>query len=207
MNPRIILLAALIFALPAMLAARPSSDSTVAAGAAAQENVEEIEEIDLIEEITPTETGSDGQNNVLLTLGRFHPIVVHFPIAWLMLLAFLELAVIVTGRREWLGLGPWLLGLTLLSFIPALSTGLANASQTRVTDPEYLGLMIDHRNLMFVAFGIAAAAFLLRLRFLRDFRGLARWAYLALVLAASAVVGLGAHLGGEMVYGSNYFPF
>jgi uncharacterized membrane protein len=203
MHPRTVFLAALILAaaLPFSLPARPSADTSVGKSAAS----DTVQPVEVIQEVTPAD--SAGHNGFLLKVGRFHALVVHFPIAWLLLLVLFELAILLLGKEEWRLLSFYLLTVTLLSFIPAACSGLANASQRPGPDPEFLDLMHDHRNLMLTAAGIVLAAFILRLKFRRQLSGKWRWLYLLLVLAAAGVTVAGARLGGEMVYGTNYFPF
>ena len=59
-----------------------------------------------------------------------------------------------------------------------------------------------HRNVMLIVFVLAVVAFAARVKGWDDTHGLRRSAYLVVLGLAAALVGLGGHLGGEMVFGA-----
>lgn len=160
--------------------------------------------IEEVQEVTAVETAARPAG--LDLLGRMHPALVHFPIGWLVLLVLAEAAARFAGREEWGKVGLPLLVLVCLSFIPAALTGLLRAASMG-NDPEFRALMVPHRNMNIAAGVLCLAALLLRLRRRNQSPVKPGWSYLLLVVAAAALVLVSGHLGGKMVFGSNYLPF
>ena len=168
---------------------------------------EEIEELEFVEEVVPLEAAGGSSPGLLELVGRLHPLVVHFPIAWLVLLLIVESATFLLGRADWQAPGFYLLAATLVSFVPAIATGLINLSRHPGPDPAFLALALPHRNLNSTAAALCLAAFLLRWKKCRTFERMHWRLYFLLLLAAGALVMISGHLGGKMVYGENYLPF
>lgn len=138
-----------------------------------------------------------------LLLGRMHPMVVHFPIGLLTVAAVIEA---VCVARRWplpSDAATWCLALGLAGAGASVLLGTLNAAHQTVTGDAAVTLE-RHRMLGWMAVVAAAAAL-----------GAGQWArrrvhartslvYLALVFTTSAVVGATGHLGGEIVYGSEY---
>jgi uncharacterized membrane protein len=167
--------------------------------------VEEIEEVELIEEI---DTASGGPETVDLfqTIGCFHPVVLHFPIAWLILLLLVEI-VVLTGLAG--DLNRWsmaLLVLTLLSFIPAIVSGLGMASAQGSASSEFIERMLLHRNLNIAAGLVLLSALVVRIKTSQAAGSKNKLVYFALVMVAAGLMGYGSHLGGEMVWGVGFLP-
>ena len=134
-------------------------------------------------------------------LGRLHPLVVHFPIGLAIAAAGVELVNIVLRRRE---ASPFALTATGFAAIAACFAawfGWLNA--------DFEGATADNTLFLHRWLGIAGAAALLVVWFV----GLVgrsgerhgalngyRWG----LLVTAVVVGVGAHFGGEMVYGKGY---
>ena len=171
-------------------------------------------------EVAEVETVASGPDYSLTTVfGRLHPMLVHFPIAWLTLWVIAELLALL------LGTGPQrsesLLGslaasthldrlidvrgalalLSLLSFAPGVTTGLVRATQVEV-EP----LVIQHRNLMLLAMVLSAVVTALYFR-LSKTQGVLRFVPTLALLVTYAVMSYGAHLGGQLTYGTTYLPF
>lgn len=179
----------------------------VAAGQAPSGSDEEVEEVEEVQvKPVPTSGGAATARPGAADLaGRLHPLLVHFPIAWLLLLLLLDLVTFGLGRRTWERAGQWLLLLTALSFAAAVVTGLLRASGMQV-EGSVAERLSQHRAAALVAGGacLVAAA----LRRLAPIRGRARAAvYLLLVGLAVLAVLVAGHLGGKMVYGEDYLPF
>lgn len=188
-----------------------------------EEKVEQVEAVEAVEPTadqktaTPGAAGAGGADSPAPAkqdepLGWFgiaahlHSAMVHLPIAWLMLLLLTDLAAWGLGRRELTQAGLYLNGLALLSFIPAVATGLLRLTQLP-QDPQNLEPAVLHRNIMY---GCAAlTAVLLGLRLLRknELTGAVKWLYLALLALTVALVSLGGHLGGKLVFGDDFLPF
>ena len=165
------------------------------------EEIEIIEELSEVEEIVPQTTEPPGAWEVM---GRLHPAAVHIPIGWILMLLIVELGIMVLRKREWEKWSTIVLVLTLISLVPAVSSGLIRASDY---PPDESGLLALHRNLMFVVSGLLLAAAAVRITGNRKFQGALRWAHFFLVMASAAFVTIGGHLGGKLVFGENHLPF
>lgn len=189
--------AAVLFAHPAVFA-QQDEPADVA------ETVEEIEEIGDVEVVTPEARVEKA--GLFQAVGKFHPVVLHFPIAWLILLVIVE-AVFLSGRA--VELNRWgfaLLVITLLSFVPAIVTGLGIASSHGNAAREFVEKMILHRNYNIAAGVVLLGALAVRAVIGQDAGPKARTGYLVLVLAAAGLMVFGSHLGGEMVWGEGFLP-
>jgi uncharacterized membrane protein len=174
----------------------------VTAAAAQAGKATEVEEI---QDVTPVEPAAHASAGSLI--GRLHPAVVHFPIAWVLLLVLVETAATITARDDLSRAGFALLVLACLSFVPAGVTGFLRAAAMG-SDPELKSLMLPHRNLNIAAAVACFAALALRTG-LRD-RFVSRHlrvSYLLLLAGSAALLSLAGHLGGKMVFGSDFLPF
>lgn len=211
-------------------AAKASANKAAAKGAAAkgqkpaakEEEVEQIEQVENVEGVEATvATSVDGGTNAAkaagpspllglgAVLGHLHAAVVHLPIAWLALWAFFE-ALSVVWRHPWLLMSGLPMSLvSVLSFGPAVYTGLARLDELSTASPGYdVGPAMLHRNLLFVAWAMSGLACMLRLTVARPTAGFApRLSYRVLVWVAFAITGWSAHLGGCLVYGDDFLPF
>ncbi len=201
----------LVFSLAASLLFSPlcspcaAQDTSGSESSAAVEEIEEIEEIEVIEEVDAVEVEPEPAG-LFQTLGRFHPVVLHFPIAWLLLLVLVEI-VALTGRAG--DISRWtlpLLVLTLLSFIPAIVSGLGLASTHGSAADEFIERMLLHRNLNISAGVVLLSALAVRMLTSQAAGSKARLVYFLLVLAAAGLMGFGSHLGGVMVWGEGFLP-
>ncbi len=181
----------------------------VSAPAEPQEEVELVEEIEIVDVVSvePVATAStSGGMGVSTVVGRFHPALVHLPLAGVVLLALFEL--LRLGRwGEGLGKASLLLlGFTVLTALPAVASGLLRAAELAGKGAR-LSQLPAHRAVMLSAVGLAVLALAIRVLKGRNLAGVSRWIYLILVLGAAALVPLGGHLGGKLVYGDNFLPF
>jgi uncharacterized membrane protein len=138
--------------------------------------------------------------------GRAHVVMVHFPVALLMLMALIE---ILRWRRP---AGSMDQTVVVIAVIAALSS-IASVAQGLVLDggssdgeSEYARTLALHKwlGIATAVFSIAAAVIALR-RQLGDTLGLCR-IYRALVLPGAALVSLTGHYGGQAVHGKDYLP-
>jgi len=169
------------------------------------EEIEEIEDIEYFEEIEAVEAGDGAMEESLGLLegfGRFHPALIHFPIAWLFLLLFVDALTFIGGQMALLGVGKNLSFLTWLSFFPAAASGYWRMDALP-EDPA----AILHRNIMLMAFSLMGLAAALRMKYGDQIREHRTYLYCGLILVAGLLVGYGAHLGGELIYGEDFFPF
>jgi len=176
-----------------------SQDSALFVSAGAE--LEDIEEIEEIEEVT--EAGTPG---FLEYLGRMHPALVHFPIGWLIMLVLIDLGAFVLRLESFEKWGLYVLIGSVLSFVPAIITGLLNASYLQ-DNASTLTTLAWHRNLNLLMAGLCVVALILRLKYRNRIAGGVKWAYLGLILIASVLMMAAGHMGGKMVFGENYLPF
>lgn len=133
-------------------------------------------------------------------LGRFHPLVVHFPIVLVVIPLLLEGAARIGREKGFLKLVPLFWGLAALSCMVAVLAGyLLYASG------EYAGDLIrDH-----LWAGVALVVVVLATAVLSVFpqiRSSSRWfgAYLSGALVANLVVVYAGHLGGSLTHGEDF---
>ncbi|MGD1891598.1 MAG: DUF1553 domain-containing protein [Cyclobacteriaceae bacterium] len=131
-------------------------------------------------------------------LGRLHPLVVHFPIALLIVAAFFELLTL-SGKRNGLREGiRWLVYLGTLSALVATAFGWLLQSSD-----EYSGSLVQsHQN-----FGIATAVLALLsafLLYLSQRKESLRKPYQALLLASVGTLTVAGHLGANLTHGEDY---
>jgi uncharacterized membrane protein len=171
-------------------------------GAAHPQEVQDIKEVQEVSELAPA--GSPASGTVLF--GRMHPAVVHFPIAWVFLALLIEALSLRTKKPEWSATGFFVQCLAALSFIPAATTGWLRASAMG-TNPEFLSLMVPHRNLNLAAGAVFSLAVALRIARRNRWEGHLRSVNLALIAISTAFLMYAGHLGGKMVFGTEYLPF
>jgi uncharacterized membrane protein len=177
------------------------------AALASADGPEEVEEVEEVEQVQTVPSGAPGQARgaTLDVVGKLHPLLVHFPIAWLLLLGLVDGLTFGLRRERWARAGLWLLALAVLSAVPTVVTGLLRASH--VQDPKLVEELVEHRNLGLLTLGAATLALVLRLIRRNELGGPWRLAYLALIAAAVGLVIATGHHGGMLVYGENYFSF
>jgi uncharacterized membrane protein len=166
------------------------------------QEVQDIEEVQVVSELAPAGSQASG----LVLLGRMHPAVVHFPIAWVFLALLIETLSLITKRPEFSAAGFFVQCLAALSFIPAATSGWVRASAMG-TNPEFLRLMVPHRNLNLAAGAIFFLAVALRIAGRNRWEGCLRLVNLALIAISTAFLMYAGHLGGKMVFGTEYLPF
>lgn len=160
------------------------------------EELETIEELEMIEEIE----GEQSSSTLTALLGELHPAVIHFPIAWMALLGLLEIINLFRQRPTWHRAGGYLLFLTVLSLIPAVTTGWLQSGRLIFAEP-YLSILEWHRNLNFLSTALLLAALLIRPKQLIDRCSRSGIIYLVLVGVTTALVLFSGHLGGRLVHG------
>ncbi len=135
-------------------------------------------------------------------LQNVHPIVVHFPIAFLCgatLLYFLA-AVIGSASLKWAALWSLLFGTAGAGL--ALLTGFEASDGVMVAESVRSALLDHHKHLM-IATGVIAGSLTIWALTARPMPVRFRWAFLAALVAMCAVLARGADYGGRMVYDYN----
>lgn len=134
-----------------------------------------------------------------------HPAVVHLPVALAMLIPLLGLLAAFVIRQGWLPVRSWL-AILLLQVVMIGSGVLAHETgeheEERVEKVVAERLIEAHEEAAGRFMWVAGAALLVSLvGLMQDRRGeIARFASVAVSLAALAAIGSAGHLGGELVY-------
>jgi uncharacterized membrane protein len=130
---------------------------------------------------------------------NFHPLLVHFPIALLLLAALLELLRLVTRRPHFAPAAGWFLYLGALAAVFAAGSGWL-AEQTVAPVAAAHEELEKHEKFGYVTLGVAAALVFWRVATGRRGGPRPRWLYTLTLLALAGLVALTAHEGGELVY-------
>ena len=133
---------------------------------------------------------------------NIHPLIVHFPIAFLFGAALLYLLARLAKRESWAWTGLWLLGLGTIGAAAAVASGLYGAEGVMVVPAVREHVLVYHERIMLGVLGLSVV--------------LSAWAWLArpmplkgnsvfLILLGLLVLWLavGADFGGRMVYDYN----
>ncbi len=142
-------------------------------------------------------------DRVLAFGGKFHPVVVHFPIALLMTGTLAE-CLAMLGWRGGRDAARLCVPLGAIAAIVATVLGLLSASYEGYATPTIGG----HRLLGIIAsvLGLAAAIAMPAPHQIKASAG-RMLAYRGLLLIAAALTGLAGHQGGEIVHGPDHFAF
>ncbi len=137
-------------------------------------------------------------------IGRLHPLVIHFPIALILVAAAFEIVRIFCPGHEWRHAVPALLFLGGLGALVAVVTGQIFSSDFHPA-PSDKWMLPWHRGLgiatVVVAFGAALVSSVAGAKL----AGLAVWVRRAMIALAVALVVVTAHFGGLMVWGRDFF--
>jgi uncharacterized membrane protein/YHS domain-containing protein len=140
-------------------------------------------------------------------VGRFHPIIVHFPIALLLVALLAEVLFMATGRPVFASATRFLLPLAALGAVTAALLGWAAASGAHF--PAELDEVLDtHGDL-----GLNVAIFSVAVAILREWderrpgHKWLRWLYRVGLFATAVLVGVTGYYGGVLVYGAEHFQW
>lgn len=154
----------------------------------------------------PVALMADGGPSPLTLFSRAHVVMVHFPVALLMVMALIE---VLRWRRPTSSMDQTV---AIIAVIAALSA-IVSVVQGLMLDGDSSDGVSEHARTLALhkwlgittaIFAIAAAVIALR-RQLGDTIGLSR-IYRALVLPGAALVSLTGHYGGQAVHGPDYLP-
>jgi len=153
-----------------------------------------------------SDSGTAGRPATFLeALGRFHPVVVHFPLALLLAAVLAELLARFGGWETARRAVPYLLCFAAPAALLAAALGLAMAAATRFAADQSAAFAL-HRAAGLATAGLSVLA-LLALRW-RDASSRAKRAlFLATLLLAGVAVALAGHQGGVLVWGADWLPF
>lgn len=131
-----------------------------------------------------------------------HPLVVHFPIAFLYgatLFYFMAWAL----RRDWLAwIAMWMLALGVLSAAAAVATGLYGAEGVMIAPSVRQHLLEPHKELMLWTSGVAFALCVWAI-YARPMPLRGRYVFLLALIVMAAMLTKGADYGGRMVFDYN----
>jgi len=135
-------------------------------------------------------------------LQNYHPLLVHFPIAFIYGAALLYFLAWITAseKLQWTAL--WMLLLAALNAGLALASGFYAAPGLMVSQSVRHELLNHHKHLM-VAASILTGSLTIWALASRPMPTRARALFMAGLLALMVLIAAGADLGGEMVYGYN----
>jgi uncharacterized membrane protein len=181
--------------------AAETSPTQLAVPASPVAETEEIAEFADIVEETPQPFEPPG---LLDKIGRFHPALVHFPIAWAVLLLLLDAAGLFL-HKQFEDFGKWLTASVVLAALPAIFTGYLRSAHLE-SNLELQATVSQHCTLAISATVVISLALLLRI-FGKPLEGAIKYFYLGLVGAAVLLYSLAGHLGGTIVFGVDFFKF
>ncbi len=130
-----------------------------------------------------------------ILLGRLHPLVVHFPIACLLLALVAEALVLLNGAR-WRVCTWFLLAAGTAGAIAAVISG----SQLPVESHGPAGERHELLGWITLVASLGSGTLLV----LAEWRQRQRWLFRLALLLTAVLVGITGHLGGELVYGSGW---
>ena len=135
-------------------------------------------------------------------LQNYHPLLVHFPIAFIYGATLLYFLAWISGSEslQWTAL--WMLALGAISAAVALTSGFYAAPGLMVSQSVRTELLRHHKHLMVAASAITGAltAWAIATRPM-PIRG--RYVFLAGLILVMGLIAAGADLGGEMVFTYN----
>ena len=135
-------------------------------------------------------------------LQNFHPIVVHFPIAFLCGAALLYFLAAAIGSESLKWAAFWSLILGAVGGAVAIATGLEAGEGVMVAESVRTALLEHHKHLM-IATGVIATVLTIWALAARPMPSRFRWAFLVGLLVMCVVLMRGADYGGRMVYDYN----
>ncbi len=135
-------------------------------------------------------------------LQNVHPLVVHFPLAFLPAAAGLYVLAWVVGRDRWAWVPFWLLMLGTVSAGVAAATGLRAETGVMVARSVRAQLLEPHEELMLTTLALAAALSLWA-ALARPLPRKGRVLFVLLLLGLVAIMTRGADYGGRTVYDYN----
>lgn len=151
-------------------------------------------------------SAGEGAPSMVALFGRAHVMVVHFPVALLMVLALIE---VLRWRRKEGSMDQTvaiIAVITALSSILAVVQGLLLDGGSSDGTSDYARLLALHKWLGITTAVFACVATVIALRRqLGDSSGLTKL-YRAVVLPGAVLVSLTGHYGGQAVHGADYLP-
>ena len=142
--------------------------------------------------------------NAMQLVGRLHPLVLHFPIALLLLAAAVEGARCFRSDPRLARLTLLLLALGAVGALAAACTGWIFARESH-PEPALRAILLWHRWLGVATAGLAVFTWLAAHRWADDSRPKFRWIPRLLTWLTVVILTIAAHLGALVVWGADYF--
>lgn len=144
--------------------------------------------------------GPSTLDTLLRVGGRTHPILVHFPIAMVLVAAMIETVRAIVRRPAPARTSIHMLGIGVIAAAAAIGSGWLNGEyENHASNADTMEL---HRWFGIGGGSVALLAYFFGLAASRSRRAL--MAFRALLLVAAGAIGFTGHLGGNMVYGEGY---
>lgn len=139
-----------------------------------------------------------------LLFGRLHPLVLHFPIALILLAAGIEVVRLGWEHPLFPKLVPFLLVAGAAGALLASGSGWVFAQESHPR-PELAWMLNWHRWLGIAATVLAAGAAWVAMRLANAETAAGRWARRSAIWLTAGVLSAAAHLGALLVWGDDYF--
>jgi uncharacterized membrane protein/YHS domain-containing protein len=142
--------------------------------------------------------------SLILFLGKFHPVAIHFPIALVLTSLFLSILSLASKREDLERAGLLLIYLAAPAAIATSLLGLAAGSGA--TYPSFLkAYFLWHRALGLTSAGLTTLTAVFGWRWRKTKSPASKWVYRSLLLLNGIVIGITGHLGATLVFGPDHF--
>ncbi|MDP2903236.1 MAG: DUF2231 domain-containing protein [Methylovulum sp.] len=135
----------------------------------------------------------------LASMENIHPLLVHFPVAFLLAFFALDFVGTLVKKPQWRGVASWLLYLGTIAAVFTVTAGFMAANTVAHGDNVH-AIMERHEHIGILVLTLAAVLSLWRIRSGSLIQGAANTLFLMLAALLCALLSLGADLGGLMVY-------
>jgi uncharacterized membrane protein len=143
---------------------------------------------------------------LIMFVGQFHPVIVHFPVAMLLVAALAEAIHLLRPKRFLIGVAAFNLHIGAIGAVVASVMGWCLAT-TQSFSPDLVPTLFWHR---WLGTGVTVLALLLVALWwknrIRPSRALL-FLYRLLLISGAGVVAITGHLGGSLVYGLDWYQW
>ncbi|MEE9554011.1 MAG: DUF2231 domain-containing protein [candidate division Zixibacteria bacterium] len=130
---------------------------------------------------------------------NLHPMIVHFPIALIVVVAICDLIGIVSARRSFIQTANIVSVFAGVGAVMAVISGMLAEESIWHPGPAH-EILETHEMFGFIFLGVIIITVIFRLAIGDKIYDRFKWIGFILALIASGIVGYGGYLGGEMVY-------
>lgn len=150
---------------------------------------------------------ASGRGRAVRFAGKFHPLIVHFPIALILVAALCEVTFMVTGRAHFSIAAHLGIRAGALTALVAITLGWAAASFANY--PGELAKALFFHRWLGVSTGVGTVLAGSASLIFRGTSGNPRtvWIYRALLFLSAALVGVTGHFGAVLIYGYEHFQW